>query len=33
MEEMARRQRENVDPLFAGDGQRYTESYRIFHLR
>ncbi len=33
MDEMARRQRENVDPLFAGDGQRYTESFRIFHLR
>lgn len=33
MEEMARRQRENVDPLFTGDGQRYTESFRVFHLR
>jgi LmbE family N-acetylglucosaminyl deacetylase len=33
MEVMAQRQRDNVDPLFAGDGQRYTESFRVFTLR
>jgi LmbE family N-acetylglucosaminyl deacetylase len=32
MEAMAHRQRENVDPQFAGDGIRYTESFRVFHL-
>jgi LmbE family N-acetylglucosaminyl deacetylase len=33
MEAMANRQRENVDPEFAGDGKRYTEVFRVFHLR
>jgi LmbE family N-acetylglucosaminyl deacetylase len=33
MEAMADRQRKNVDPEFAGDGQRYTESFRVFNLR
>jgi LmbE family N-acetylglucosaminyl deacetylase len=33
MEEMARRQRENLDPLYVGDGRRYTESFRVFQLR
>lgn len=33
MEEMARRQRENVDAELAGDGPRYTESFRLFTLR
>jgi LmbE family N-acetylglucosaminyl deacetylase len=32
MEDMARRQRENVDPELAGDGPCYTESFRVFHL-
>jgi LmbE family N-acetylglucosaminyl deacetylase len=32
LDEMARRQRENVDPQFAGDGARYTEAFRVFHL-
>lgn len=32
MEEMARRQRENVDPQYVGDGKRYTESFRVFYL-
>jgi LmbE family N-acetylglucosaminyl deacetylase len=31
MEDMARRQREDVDPEF--DGRRYTESFRVFELR
>ncbi len=33
MEEMARRQRENVDPQFIADGPRYTETFRLFELR
>ncbi|NDJ76594.1 MAG: PIG-L family deacetylase [Chloroflexi bacterium] len=33
MDEMARRQRDNIDPEFAGDGIRYTESFRVFELR
>jgi LmbE family N-acetylglucosaminyl deacetylase len=33
MEAMARRQRENTDLLFVGDGQRYTESFKVFNLR
>ncbi len=33
MEEMARRQRENVDALFVVDAPRYTESFRVFYLR
>jgi LmbE family N-acetylglucosaminyl deacetylase len=33
MEAMARRHREAVDPEFVGDGPRYTESFRVFHLR
>jgi LmbE family N-acetylglucosaminyl deacetylase len=33
MEDMARRHREDVDPEFIGDGPRYTESFRVFHLR
>ncbi|MBN2306227.1 MAG: PIG-L family deacetylase [Anaerolineae bacterium] len=33
MDEMARRQRENVDPDFAADGPRYTESFKVFELR
>lgn len=33
MEAMAARQRENVDAEFAGDGVRYTESFRVFTLR
>jgi LmbE family N-acetylglucosaminyl deacetylase len=32
MEEMARRQREDVDEEFVSDGPRYTESFRVFHL-
>ncbi|NLX09369.1 MAG: PIG-L family deacetylase [Chloroflexi bacterium] len=32
MEEMARRQRENVDPQFMGNGRRYTEAFRFFQL-
>jgi LmbE family N-acetylglucosaminyl deacetylase len=32
MEEMARHQREDVDPEFVSDGPRYTESFRVFHL-
>jgi LmbE family N-acetylglucosaminyl deacetylase len=32
MEAMARRQRENTDEEFAGDGVRYTESFRVFRL-
>jgi LmbE family N-acetylglucosaminyl deacetylase len=32
MDEMARRQRDDIDPDFAGDGQRYTESFRVFVL-
>jgi hypothetical protein len=30
---MAKRQRENIDQEFAGDGVRYTESFRVFELR
>lgn len=33
MEAMAQRQRENIDPEMVGDGPRYTESFRVFHLR
>ncbi len=33
LDDMARRQRENIDPQFAGDGARYTEAFRVFHLR
>ena len=33
MDAMEQRQRENVDTLFAGDGVRYTEGFRVFHLR
>ena len=33
MEEMERRQRENVDAEFVGDGPRYTEAFRVFNLR
>lgn len=33
MEEMARRQRENVSQEFVGDGSRYIESFRVFYLR
>ncbi|MCD4686060.1 MAG: PIG-L family deacetylase [Anaerolineae bacterium] len=33
METMAQRQRDNVDLELVGDGPRYTESFRIFHLR
>ncbi|MBN1565476.1 MAG: PIG-L family deacetylase [Anaerolineae bacterium] len=33
MEAMAARQRERVDEDFAGDGVRYTESFRVFTLR
>ncbi len=33
MEDMARRQRENTDPEFAGDGPRYIEKFRVFYLR
>ncbi len=29
---MAQRQREGVDPQFAGDGARYTEEFRVFQL-
>ncbi|MBI5959228.1 MAG: PIG-L family deacetylase [Chloroflexi bacterium] len=33
MDEMARRQRENVDREFVLDGPRYTEAFRVFYLR
>lgn len=33
MEAMAARQRDDVDPEFAGDGKRYIESFRCFHLQ
>ena len=33
MDEMARRQRDNKDQDYAGDGNRYTEMFRVFHLR
>jgi LmbE family N-acetylglucosaminyl deacetylase len=33
MEAMAQRQRDNVDPEFAHDAPRYTEFFRVFHLR
>jgi LmbE family N-acetylglucosaminyl deacetylase len=33
MTAMAQRQRDNIDQEFAGDGIRYTESFRIFTLR
>jgi LmbE family N-acetylglucosaminyl deacetylase len=33
MEDMARRQRENTDPEFAGDGPRYIEKFKVFYLR
>lgn len=33
MEAMEKRQRENVDQDWIGDGPRYTESFRVFHLR
>lgn len=33
MEAMERRQRENIDAEFAGDGVRYTESFRVFDLK
>jgi LmbE family N-acetylglucosaminyl deacetylase len=33
MDEMARRQRDNVDREFVLDGPRYTESFRVFYLR
>ena len=33
MDEMARRQRDNVDQEFTQDGPRYTEAFRVFHLR
>lgn len=32
MEAMERRQRENIDAEFAGDGVRYTEMFRVFNL-
>ncbi len=33
MEAMAARQRDDVDPEFAGDGKRYIESFRCFQLQ
>lgn len=33
MEAMAQRQRENVDRELVSNGTRYTEAFRIFHLR
>lgn len=33
MDEMAQRQRDNLDTQFAGDGRRYTEAFRVFNLR
>jgi LmbE family N-acetylglucosaminyl deacetylase len=33
MAAMAARQRDNVDPEFADDGKRYTESFKVFHLQ
>jgi LmbE family N-acetylglucosaminyl deacetylase len=33
MEEMERRQRDNVDAEFVGDGPRYSEAFRVFNLR
>ncbi|HEX3049940.1 MAG TPA: PIG-L deacetylase family protein [Aggregatilineaceae bacterium] len=33
MDEMARRQRDNVDPQFIDEGPRYTETFRLFELR
>lgn len=32
LDDMARRQREAIDPQFAGDGPRYTEAFRVFQL-
>ena len=33
MEQMERRQRENVDAELIGDGPRYSEAFRVFNLR
>ncbi len=33
MEAMEKRQRENVDAELVGDGPRYSELFRVFHLR
>ncbi len=33
MEAMMKRQLDNIDPEFASDGRRYTESFRVFELR
>jgi LmbE family N-acetylglucosaminyl deacetylase len=33
MAAMAARQRDNADPEFEGDGKRYTESFKVFHLQ
>jgi LmbE family N-acetylglucosaminyl deacetylase len=32
MEEMARRQRDNFDQQYVGEGRRYTDSFRVFYL-